>query len=141
MAETTRFVIGAEVSCSDGACGRVRRVVVDPVAEAVTHLVAGPEESEGCTAETAQFVIGAEVSCSDGACGEVRRVVVAPVAEAVTHLVAGRRPPAARRLVPPFPGRGGDPPRRTLARENFPGAKDGPGGPDSRRPGQTGPCP
>ena len=43
MAETARFVIGAEVSCSDGACGQVRRVVVDPVAEAVTHLVVGPE--------------------------------------------------------------------------------------------------
>ncbi len=47
MAETTRFVIGAEVSCSDGACGQVRRVVVDPVAEAVTHLVAGPEHPHG----------------------------------------------------------------------------------------------
>ena len=29
MAETTRFIIGAEVSCSDGDCGEVRRVVVD----------------------------------------------------------------------------------------------------------------
>lgn len=43
IAETARFVIGAEVSCSDGACGQVRRVVVDPMAEAVTHLVVGPE--------------------------------------------------------------------------------------------------
>jgi sporulation protein YlmC with PRC-barrel domain len=47
MAETARFVIGAEVSCSDGACGQVRRVVVDPVAEAVTHLVVGPEHPHG----------------------------------------------------------------------------------------------
>ena len=47
MAETARFVIGAEVSCSDGACGQVRRVVVDPAAEAVTHLVAGPEHPHG----------------------------------------------------------------------------------------------
>ena len=47
MAETARFVIGAEVSCSDGPCGQVRRVVVDPVAEAVTHLVVGPEHPHG----------------------------------------------------------------------------------------------
>ena len=43
MAETTPFTIGAEVSCSDGACGVVRRVVVDPVARAVTHLVVEPK--------------------------------------------------------------------------------------------------
>jgi sporulation protein YlmC with PRC-barrel domain len=47
MAGTARFVIGAEVSCSDGACGQVRRVVVDPVAEAITHLVVGPEHPHG----------------------------------------------------------------------------------------------
>ena len=47
MAETARFTIGAEVSCSDGVCGEVRRVVVDPVAEAVTHLVVGPEHPHG----------------------------------------------------------------------------------------------
>jgi hypothetical protein len=47
MAETARFVIGAEVSCSDGSCGQVRRVVVDPVAEAVTHLAVGPEHPHG----------------------------------------------------------------------------------------------
>ena len=43
MAETTPFTIGAEVSCSDGACGVVCRVVVDPVARAVTHLVVEPK--------------------------------------------------------------------------------------------------
>ena len=47
MAETARFTIGAEASCSDGPCGRVRRVVVDPVAETVTHLVVGPEHPRG----------------------------------------------------------------------------------------------
>ena len=38
MAETP-FTIGADVSCTDGACGKVTQVVVDPVARAVTHLV------------------------------------------------------------------------------------------------------
>jgi hypothetical protein len=40
MADATEFVIGAEVRCSDGAvCGETERVVVDPVARTVTHLV------------------------------------------------------------------------------------------------------
>ncbi len=43
MADTSLFAIGAEVNCSDGAVGRVSRVVVDPVAEKVTHLVVEPE--------------------------------------------------------------------------------------------------
>jgi len=43
VAETTPFTIGAEVSCSDGACGVVCRVIVDPVARAVTHLVVEPK--------------------------------------------------------------------------------------------------
>ena len=42
MPETTPFTIGADVSCTDGACGKVSRVVVDPVARTVTHLVVEP---------------------------------------------------------------------------------------------------
>jgi hypothetical protein len=38
MAGTMPLMIGAEVSCTDGACGKVTRVVVD-AAVAVTHLV------------------------------------------------------------------------------------------------------
>jgi hypothetical protein len=47
MAETVEFTIGAEASCSDGTCGEVTRVIVDPVAEAVTHLVVEPEHRRG----------------------------------------------------------------------------------------------
>jgi sporulation protein YlmC with PRC-barrel domain len=43
MTEPVQFTIGAEVSCTDGACGKVSRVVVDPVACAVTHLVVEPK--------------------------------------------------------------------------------------------------
>ncbi len=43
MAETTPFTIGAEISCADGVCGDVRRVIVDPVARKVTHLVVQPK--------------------------------------------------------------------------------------------------
>jgi sporulation protein YlmC with PRC-barrel domain len=47
MNETTRYTIGAEVSCGDEACGQLERVVIDPVAQRVTHLVVAPGHSEG----------------------------------------------------------------------------------------------
>ena len=47
MTEPTSFTIGADVSCSDGACGKVSRVVVDPVARTVTHLVVEPGHWHG----------------------------------------------------------------------------------------------
>jgi hypothetical protein len=43
MATTAQFTIGAEVSCTDGVCGAVRSVIVDPVTEVVTHLVVEPK--------------------------------------------------------------------------------------------------
>ena len=40
MADASDFVIGAEVRCSGGAeCGDVERLIVDPAARTVTHLV------------------------------------------------------------------------------------------------------
>jgi uncharacterized protein (DUF1786 family) len=47
MAKTTPFTIGAEASCTDGACGKVTRVVVDPIARAITHLVVEPGPRHG----------------------------------------------------------------------------------------------
>jgi len=47
MAEAAQFTIGADAACSDGSCGRVSRVVVDPVARAVTHLVVEPKHWQG----------------------------------------------------------------------------------------------
>ena len=43
MSGPTEFTIGSEVSSSDGACGELRRVVIDPVARALTHLVVEPK--------------------------------------------------------------------------------------------------
>src|SRR5208337_4109617 len=43
MAETTSFMIGADASCTDGACGEVTCVVVNPLTRAVTHLVVEPK--------------------------------------------------------------------------------------------------
>jgi sporulation protein YlmC with PRC-barrel domain len=42
MPGTVQFTIGAQATCSDGPCGELRRVIVDPVAESVTHLVIEP---------------------------------------------------------------------------------------------------
>jgi sporulation protein YlmC with PRC-barrel domain len=49
MPGTEQFTIGAEVSCADGACGRLSRVVVDPVARVVTHLIVEPRRGHAPT--------------------------------------------------------------------------------------------
>jgi len=46
MSETAEFTIGAEVSCEDGVCGDLRRVVVDPIKRAITHLVVEPKHRQ-----------------------------------------------------------------------------------------------
>jgi sporulation protein YlmC with PRC-barrel domain len=43
----TTFTIGAEAHCTDGACGHVSHVVVNPVARTVTHLVVDPGDHDG----------------------------------------------------------------------------------------------
>jgi hypothetical protein len=45
--ESMQFKIGAGATCTDGACGEVIRVVVDPVARAVTHVVVEPRHRSG----------------------------------------------------------------------------------------------
>ena len=47
MAEATPFAIGADAICTDGVCGQVSRVVVDPVARTITHLVVKPAHGHG----------------------------------------------------------------------------------------------
>lgn len=47
MSRATEFTIGSEVLCSEGPCGELRRVVVDPVARALTHLVVEPRPQQG----------------------------------------------------------------------------------------------
>ena len=43
MSETAEFTIGAKVSCQDGVCGELRRLVFDPVTRAISYLVVGPK--------------------------------------------------------------------------------------------------
>jgi uncharacterized protein YrrD len=47
MAGTTPFTIGADVSCTDGVCGKVSRVVIDPRARTVTHFVVNDRQFQG----------------------------------------------------------------------------------------------
>jgi sporulation protein YlmC with PRC-barrel domain len=42
----TEFTIGTRVSCSDGPCGEVSRLVTDPIALTVTHLVVQPKHKK-----------------------------------------------------------------------------------------------
>jgi hypothetical protein len=42
MAGKPQFTIGARASCTDGHCGEVRRLIIDPATEMVTHLVIQP---------------------------------------------------------------------------------------------------
>jgi hypothetical protein len=42
MAGQSQFTIGARASCTDGDCGEVRRLVIDPATKTVTHLVIQP---------------------------------------------------------------------------------------------------
>ncbi|MGD0385592.1 MAG: PRC-barrel domain-containing protein [Solirubrobacteraceae bacterium] len=47
MNTPAQFTIGSKVVCSDGACGELTRVVVDPVARVLTHLVVDPRHRRG----------------------------------------------------------------------------------------------
>ncbi len=65
MSETMDFTIGSEVACSDDVCGELKRVVVDPVARALTHLVVEPRHRRG----TGQLV---PIELVDSTTNEVR---------------------------------------------------------------------
>jgi sporulation protein YlmC with PRC-barrel domain len=65
MAEETQFTLGAKAHCSDGSCGEVRRLIIDPAANTVTHLVVQP----GHRQEDARLV---PVDLVKATAGEVR---------------------------------------------------------------------
>ena len=47
MARKMPLRIGADASCGDGACGQVSRIIVNPVAREVTHLVVHQKHRNG----------------------------------------------------------------------------------------------
>jgi hypothetical protein len=46
MTEAEQLMIGSEIACSDGVCGELTRVVVDPLTRALTHLVVEPADRQ-----------------------------------------------------------------------------------------------
>jgi len=42
----TLFTVGAKVSCTDGPCGKLARVIIDPIQRTLTHLVVEPRNAE-----------------------------------------------------------------------------------------------
>jgi hypothetical protein len=65
VAAEAKFTIGARASCSDGSCGEVRRLIIDPATDMVTHLVIQP----GHRREAGRLV---PVHLVDTAAGEIR---------------------------------------------------------------------
>ena len=47
MAKAMTFRIGADASCTDGACGQVSRIIVNLVTREVTHLAVDPKHRDG----------------------------------------------------------------------------------------------
>jgi len=46
MQDTVEYVIGSRVRCAGEECGEVEFVVVDPIADKLTHLVVRPDDAE-----------------------------------------------------------------------------------------------
>ena len=44
--ETTQFTIGAKVSCRSGPCGKLTRVIIDPIQRTLTDIVVEPDNHE-----------------------------------------------------------------------------------------------
>jgi sporulation protein YlmC with PRC-barrel domain len=78
MAEETVFAIGVDAICTDGVCGEVIRVVVDPVARAVTHLVVEPKHRQGLGRLVPLDLV-------DDSAGEVRLLCTVHEFEQLTH--------------------------------------------------------
>ena len=65
MAEETEFAIGTRANCTDGFCGVLRRIVFDPDARTVTHLVIEPRHG----AQPGRLVPVDLVEATDGEIG------------------------------------------------------------------------
>ena len=47
ISSATEYIIGSEVAGSDGVCGDLQRIIVDPAARTITHLVIEPRHRPG----------------------------------------------------------------------------------------------
>ena len=47
MDGSASFTVGVQARCTDGLCGRVAQVVLDPIDDKVTHVIVEPEHRQG----------------------------------------------------------------------------------------------
>jgi hypothetical protein len=87
MADTAQFTIGTGVSCRNGPVGRLSRVIVDPVAEKVTHLVVEPRHR----GDLGRLV---PLDLVDGTAGEVLLHCTRAEFEQLEHALETRLKPA-----------------------------------------------
>jgi hypothetical protein len=92
MAGTTPFTLGADVRCTDGVCGKLSRLVIDPRARPVTHLVVDDRQFQG-------RLVPLSLAGVDATTGQIR--VGCTIAE------FGKLDPASRTM--PLEGSGADP--------------------------------
>jgi len=97
MAGQPQFTIGARASCTDGHCGEVRRLIIDPATDAVTHLVIQP----GHRQEAGRLV---PVQLAEVTDGEIRlRCTLAQFGKldhaAVRRQVTGAAPPQVPQMM------------------------------------------
>ena len=56
----TRLLFGTDVRCTDGACGRLQRVIVDPLHNQLTHLAVKPDGLQGGRLVPADLIASAD---------------------------------------------------------------------------------
>jgi hypothetical protein len=105
VSESTEFIIGSSVSCSDGPCGELTRVVVDPAARTVTHLVVEPPDRGGTSRLVPVRLAGAgtaaiQLRCTMSQFGGLREAEE-------TQIVPGALGELGNGLSAPYYGRGG----------------------------------
>ena len=98
MAGEPQFTIGARASCTDGHCGEVRRLIIDPATQTVTHLVIQP----GHRQEAGRLVPVHLVETTDG---EIRLRCTRAEFDKLDH--AAERDMVAGAESPEIIGRGG----------------------------------
>ena len=98
MAGEPQITIGARASCTDGHCGEVRRLIIDPATETVTHLVIQP----GHRQEAGRLVPVQLVETADG---EIRLRCTRAEFDKLDH--AAERDMVAGPESPEIAGRGG----------------------------------
>lgn len=96
MAEATEFTIGTHARCSDGPCGEVDRIIIDPASRTITHLVIEPRHHRGPGRLVPVHLVdatGGEVSLSCGL-AEFDKFDVADSVQLVEGVPAGGLGPA-----------------------------------------------